>query len=188
MQTPERLGKPQRKGLGHRTSLLQGPLPAADPLISGNKGGRESSSKIARGVGGVKGCRGPDAMSYIASISGCQSQQKKRSTWLTTGKKRGKKEGEQKVLLWKRVEGFANLRSMKCVPASAHVVVRDFLNCSLWSDSLTNCGSSGCINFLTPQAAVFSLIDFSSQTSHTMGKECAVMVFRGAFTTRILSC
>ena len=48
MQTPEFLGNPQRKGPGDRTSLLQGPLPAADPLISGNKGGRAcNSSKIA---------------------------------------------------------------------------------------------------------------------------------------------
>lgn len=33
--------------------------PAADPLISGNKEGRvSSSSKIAPGVGGVEGCSG----------------------------------------------------------------------------------------------------------------------------------
>lgn len=48
MQTPECLGNHERKGPGHRTSLLQGPLPAADPLISGNKGRRVSNSpKIA---------------------------------------------------------------------------------------------------------------------------------------------
>lgn len=81
MQTPECLGNPQRKGPSHRTSLLQGPLPAADPLISGNKGGRVSnSSKIARGVGGVEGCRGSDAVSHIACVSSGQSQLKKRST------------------------------------------------------------------------------------------------------------
>lgn len=57
VHTPGCLGNPQRKGPGHRTSLLQGPLPAADPLISGNKEGRVSnSSKIASGVGGVEGC------------------------------------------------------------------------------------------------------------------------------------
>lgn len=39
-----------------------------------------------------------------------------------------------------------------CVPA----VACDFLSCSLQSDSLTNCGYSGCINFLTPEAAVLS--------------------------------
>ncbi len=70
MQTPEYLGNPQRKGPGHRTSLLRGPLPAPDPLISGNKGGRASnSSKIARGVGGVEGCRESDAMPHSARIS-----------------------------------------------------------------------------------------------------------------------
>lgn len=51
-----------------------------------------------------------------------------------------------------------------------HVVVCDFLSCSLLSDSLTNCGSSGCVDFLTPQATVFFLIDFSSQTPHKIGR------------------
>lgn len=70
MQTPECLGNPERKGPGHRTSLLQGPLPAADPLISGNKEGRAcNSSKIACGVGGVEGCSQSDAMPYSARIS-----------------------------------------------------------------------------------------------------------------------
>ena len=63
MQTPECLGNRERKGPGRRTSLLQGPLPAADPLISGNKGGRAfNSSKIARGV---EGCGESDAMLIV---------------------------------------------------------------------------------------------------------------------------
>lgn len=70
LQTPECLGNPERKGPGHRTSLLQGPLPATDPLISANKGGRAfNSSKIARGVEGVEGCRESDAMLNSAHIS-----------------------------------------------------------------------------------------------------------------------
>lgn len=74
MQTPECLGNHQRKGPGRRTSLLQGPLPEADPLISGNKGGRATnSSKIAWGVGGVEGCRESDAMPHSARISCGQS-------------------------------------------------------------------------------------------------------------------
>lgn len=40
LQTPEFLGNPQRKGLGHRTSLLQGPGPAGDlPNQRETKGG-----------------------------------------------------------------------------------------------------------------------------------------------------
>lgn len=70
VHAPECLGKAQRKGPGHRTSLLQGRLPAADPLISGNKGGRAcNSSKIAHGVGGVEGCRESDTMPCGPRIS-----------------------------------------------------------------------------------------------------------------------
>lgn len=48
MQTPEFLGNAQRKGLGHRTSLLQAPVQRETSLIRGNKGGRVCrSSKIA---------------------------------------------------------------------------------------------------------------------------------------------
>lgn len=76
MQTPECLGNPQRKVPSHRTSLLQRLLPAAGPLISGNKRGRAFSSfKIA--VGGVEGCTRSDSVSHIACISICKSQLKK---------------------------------------------------------------------------------------------------------------
>lgn len=68
VQTPEFLGNPQRKSLSHRTSLLQGPVQQQTPLISGNKGGRvSSSSKIAWGEGGVEGCEGSDVTSHIAA-------------------------------------------------------------------------------------------------------------------------
>lgn len=68
VQTPEFLGNRQRKGLGHRTSLSQGPVRQQTPLISGNKGGRVSSgSKIACGEGGVEGCEGSDVTSHIAA-------------------------------------------------------------------------------------------------------------------------
>lgn len=88
VQTPGCLGNPQRKGPGHRTSLLQGPLPAADPLISGNKEGRVSnSSKIASAVRGVEGCvgrgegrGGSDATAHVACIS--SSQLKKQASEL----------------------------------------------------------------------------------------------------------
>lgn len=58
-QTPGCLGNPQRKVpvIGHPCCRVHSP--AADPLISGNKGGRASnSSKIASRVGGVEGCSG----------------------------------------------------------------------------------------------------------------------------------
>lgn len=57
--------------------------PAADPLISGNKRGRAcNSSKIARGVGGLEGCRESDAMLHSARICYGQSRQKKQYTSL----------------------------------------------------------------------------------------------------------
>lgn len=88
MQTPECLGNPQRKVPSHRTSLLQRLLPAAGPLISGNKRGRVfSSSKIARGVGGVEGCTRSDSVSHIACISICKSQLKKLLSYKQEAKK-----------------------------------------------------------------------------------------------------
>lgn len=158
VQTPEFLGNPQRKSLSHRTSLLQGPVQQQTQLISGNKGGRVSrSSKIAWGEGGVEGCEGSDVTSHIAA--GAWSQLKPfataKSAWYEGNPK---SKGKQGVGLL--TEGSATLRLKTwlwiTVSTLVNAVICDFLSCSLWGDSLTNCGSGGCINFLAQQATVFS--------------------------------
>lgn len=68
-----------------------------------------------------------------------------------------------------------------------HVVVSDFLSCSLWSDSLTNCGSSGWINFLTQQATVaFPDWLFLSDAAQD-GKKSGQSKFLGRITSLILT-
>lgn len=188
VQTPEFLGNPQRKSLSHRTSPLQGPVQQQTSLISGNKGGRVSrSSKIAWGKGGVEGCEGSDVTSHIAA--GAWSQLKPfataKSAWYEGNPKSKGKEGVGLV-----TEGSVTLRLRTwlwiTVLTLANAVICDFLSCSLWGDSLANCGSGGCINFLAQQATVFSLIDFSSQMPHMTGRACSRGFFWEDYITNLV--
>lgn len=125
----------------------------------------------------MEGCEGSDVTSHIAwgQLTAFAAEKSAR--------REGNSKSREKQRAGLLTEGSATLRLITwlwiTVSTRVNAVVCDFLSWSLWGDSLTNCGSGGCINFLAPQAAVFSLIDFSSQMPHMMGRACPRGFFWG---------